>query len=116
MLKHLREELEDAKKAPDWRVEARLVARNSIIAGAVAVVPLGVLMGVIALILWDASGAIPGLMSNAAMLYPMTVIFGVAGAILCLNRGAFTLAMLLALAPFLCVPAFLVGLVMWLFG
>lgn len=116
MLKHLREELEDAKQATDWRVEAKLVARNSIIAGAVGLVPLGVFMGVLALIIWDASDAVPGLLTNSAAYYPVCVIVGVGLSIVCYNSRMYTASMLLALAPFLCVPAFLVGLAMWLFG
>lgn len=116
MLKHLREELQDAKQATDWRVEAKLVARNSIIAGAVGLVPFGVFMGVLALIIWDASDTIPGLMSNSAVYYPVCVIVGVGLAIVCYNNKMYTAAMLLALAPFLCIPTFLVGLGIWMFG
>lgn len=112
LIKHLREELNDAKTA-GWREEARLVARNSIILAAAAFCPLGVVMAVTVMIIWDTMGHIPSLMGNTAYLYPVSAFAGIALAIYFYNVKLYTGAMLVALAPFLWVPIFFVAWIYW---
>ena len=112
LIKHLREELRDAK-AKGWREEAQLVSRNAIVLAAVALCPLGVLMGVIVMILWDTMGYLPWGLANAAIYYPVCGLIFIAVAVLMHSRQIYTLSMLLALAPFLWVPVFIGSGIYW---
>jgi len=114
LFKHMREELQDAAKE-GWREEARLVARNTIIAAAAAFCPLGVAIAVIALILWDSLENMPDLMLNTAYYYPVTGIVCIALAVWMFNRRVYTGAMLVALAPFLWVFVFIGAGIYWIF-
>lgn len=114
LFRHLKEELEDAKAAT-WREEARLVSRNAIIAAAAALCPLGVIMAVLALVLWRSLSGMPDLMLNAAYLYPLSAIPCIGLAIWMHGRALYTGAMLVALAPFLWVPAFALSGLWWAF-
>lgn len=112
LFRHMKEELKDAK-AGTWRDEARLVSRNAIIAAAAALCPLGVIMGVLALVLWRNLAGMPALMLDAAYLYPLSAVPCIALAIWLHGRELHTGAMLVALAPFLWVPAFALSGLWW---
>lgn len=112
LYKHLKEELRDAE-SKGWREEARIVSRNSIIAAAAAFCPLGVIMAVTVMILYDSLGDMPWFMANTAYYYPVTGIICIALSILLHNQNHFTAAMLVALAPFLWIFVFIGGGVYW---
>lgn len=114
LFKHMREELDDAKSI-GWREEARLVARNSILLAAAALCPLGVVMAVIVMIIWDVYDYIPSLMGNIAYYYPVSSLLGIVLAIYMHNHKYYTGSMLVALAPFLWIPTFFVAWVYWAF-
>ena len=112
LVKHIREELEDAR-TKGWREEARLVSRNAIIAAAAALCPLGVIMGVLTMVLWDRVGNLPPLMSYSAFYYPVAGLLGIVAAVFLHSRRAYTPAMVVALLPLLCVPTFIIATVVW---
>ncbi|MEQ8442193.1 MAG: hypothetical protein RIM33_02225 [Alphaproteobacteria bacterium] len=114
LFKHMREELQDAARQ-GWRAEARLVARNTIIAAAAAFCPLGIIIAVIALALWDNLTGMPDLMLNTAYYYPLTGILCIALAIWMFNRTLYTGAMLVAMAPFLWIFVFIGAGLYWIF-
>ncbi|MCR9221379.1 MAG: hypothetical protein NXI21_14230 [Alphaproteobacteria bacterium] len=112
MFEHFREELRDARRADPKREEA-LRARNVILASAAAIAPLTALMWIAILLLWDHVGDPPGLMTDAALLYP---VLSVAGAMLAMplhKRGRYFSAGLIAAAPLLAVLAYLGAAVRW---
>lgn len=110
--KHLKEELKDAE-TKGWREEAKLVSRNAIIAAAAAFCPLGVILAVTVMILYDSVDDMPDLMANTAYFYPITGIVCIALSVLLHSRDLFTSAMLVALAPFLWVFVFIGSAVYW---
>jgi hypothetical protein len=112
LIKHLREELQDAK-AKGWREEAQLVSRNAIVIAAAALCPLGVAMAVVVMILWDALGNMPWGLADAAIYYPVSGLAMIGLAVLLHSRQIYTLSMLFALAPFLWVPVFIGSGLYW---
>lgn len=112
--KHLKDELKDAE-SKGWREEAKIVSRNAIIAAAAAFCPLGVILAVTVMILYDSIGNLPPLMANTAYFYPVTGLVCIALSVLMHSRELFTGAMLVALAPFLWIPVFIGSAIYWAF-
>ncbi len=112
LVKHIREELEDAK-VKGWREEARLVSRNAILVAAAALCPVGVIMGVLTLVLWDRVGNLPALMSYSAFYYPIAGLVGIVVAVFLHSRKVYTPAMVIALLPLLCIPTFILSSLVW---
>lgn len=110
--KHLKDELKDAE-AKGWREEAKLVSRNAIIASAAAFCPLGVILAVTVMILYDSVGDLPSLMANTTYFYPVSGLVCIALAVLMHSRDLYTGAMLVALAPFVWIFVFIGSAVYW---
>lgn len=115
MLRHFKEELEDARgSAP--RAEEGLRARNTILFTAAAIAPLTVVMWIAILLLWDNVGEPPSLMVRPAFIYPVAAI-AAAMIGLPLHRCRFYfLASVIAVLPLAAIAVFLLGGVLWAVG
>ncbi|MEQ8603565.1 MAG: hypothetical protein RIB45_09610 [Marivibrio sp.] len=115
MFNHFREELRDAAKG-ERKAEEALRARNVILIAAAAIAPLTALMWIALLLLWDNVGDPPGLMYDAALLYPVLAVGAAMISMPLHRRGRFFLSCLISALPLLCVLAYLGAAVAWAAG